>query len=343
MRTLSKLFFFFLFLGLPFTKAQEWHLSTFGKSQYVPLEDFCRFYHFPQLPYSPATEVHLSNGLVSLDFKPNSSVVFIDGVKHWLSFPIIQRGAEIWISRTDLCCLFDPILRPERIPQSRLYRGVVIDPGHGGSDKGAISRKGTEKNYALDTARRLAAILKARGIPVVMTRNEDVFVSLDQRVRMAAYYPEYIFISIHFNQAYGGGHGLETYALSPRGSPSTNSGRLYLTDYIASPGNQTDPLNILLAHDIHSQIIRLHPADPDMDRGLKRARFKVLRENLLPSVLVEGGFLSNAIESSLVDHPIYRQKLAEAIARGVLLFFNQIHSQGKKGRPNTLASDGSGP
>ncbi|QSR87510.1 N-acetylmuramoyl-L-alanine amidase [Candidatus Methylacidiphilum infernorum] len=338
---LIRIFLFFLFLGSSFLKAEPWHLVQFGKSQYVPLEDFCRFYHFSTPDYYPSQPIHLSNGINSLDFLPNTSFVYIDGVKHWLSFPIVERLGQIWISRTDLCCLFEPLLRPGMIPTDRLYRGVVIDPGHGGSDKGAVSRKGTEKNYALDTARRLAALLKARGIPVVMTRNKDVFVSLDERIRMASHYPDYIFVSIHYNQAYGGGHGLETYALSPRGSPSTNSRRLYLTDYSPSPGNRTDSLNILLAHDIHSQIIRLHPYDSDMDRGLKRARFKVLRENSLPSVLVEGGFLSNSIESSLVDHESYRQKLAEAIARGILTFFNQVNPQKKKALQKSFASDGS--
>ncbi|TFE68358.1 N-acetylmuramoyl-L-alanine amidase family protein [Methylacidiphilum caldifontis] len=327
-----------LFFGLSFLRAQQWHLASFGKSQYVPLEDFCRFYNFSSFDSSPTQDVHLSNGFTTLDFKPNTSVVFIDGVRHWLSFPIIERSGEIWISRTDLSCLFEPILRPRMIQTERVYRGVVIDPGHGGSDKGAVSRKGTEKNYALDTARRLAALLKAKGIPVVMTRNEDVFVPLEERVRIASFYPDFIFVSIHYNQAYGGGHGLETYALSPHGSPSTNSGRLYRTDYIPSLGNRTDPLNILLAHDIHCQIIRLHPGDSDMDRGLKRARFKVLRENMLPSVLVEGGFLSNSIESSLVDHSAYRQKLAEAIARGILTFFEQVNPQKKRTEKKVFAA-----
>jgi hypothetical protein len=88
------------------------------------------------------------------------------------------------------------------------------------------------------------------------------------------------------------------------------------------PGNDDDAMNILLASMVHSEIIRLNPGDPTADRGVKRARFVVIKQNVLPAILVEGGFVSNRMEAARVNRPDYRQTLADAIARGVIRFVN---------------------
>lgn len=311
-------------------RAEEvrWHLVTIGAHEYVPLEELCRFYGMSSA--EPVVgEIHLSGRIGTVDGRQGSPYVLIDGIRHALSFPLIERAARWYVSRTDLSCLFDPIFRPSRVPVRLAFRGVVIDPGHGGEDKGARSRNGRyEKDYALDTARRLGAVLRSRGIPTVFTRTSDVYVPLEERVRVAQSYPDYVFVSLHYNQSEPSGHGVETYCLAPRGAPSSNNGSwVRRVDYLPLPGNSNDLLNTLLAHEIHLELVRLRPDDPEMDRGFRRARFVVLRDNPLPGVLVEGGFLSDPSDSAWIDRPMYRQRLAEAVGRGLDRFFQATRAR----------------
>jgi N-acetylmuramoyl-L-alanine amidase len=251
--------------------------------------------------------------------------MYLDGVHYVMSFPVENGDHGDWlVSRMDVIKLFEPILRPTEIAGRHTIRGVVIDAGHGGTDNGATSRLGAEKNYTLDTAFRLRKILQDAGFKVVFTRSNDVFVDLYERAHIASLYPDYAFVSIHFNSATPEARGLETYCLSPRGAASTSSNYLTRGDIQKLPGNDYDTQNILLASMVHSEIIKLNPGDQSADRGVKRARFVVIKQNVLPAILVEGGFVSNHMESSRVDRPDYRQSLANAIARGVIRFSNSM-------------------
>jgi len=124
------------------------------------------------------------------------------------------------ISETDLEKLVDPVLRPSYIPNGGAFRTVVIDPGHGGRDPGAVNKYGTEADYNLKVALRVSAYLKKIGFQVVMTRTGDTSLSLSDRVKVANRYSDAIFISIHFNAGGAGkAHGIETFTLSPQGVP----------------------------------------------------------------------------------------------------------------------------
>ncbi len=250
--------------------------------------------------------------------------MYLDGVHYVLSFPV-EFGDHDWlISRMDVIKLFEPILRPTEISGRHSIRGVVIDAGHGGSDNGAGSRYGNEKTYTLDTANRLEKILRDVGLKTVFTRRSDVFVDLYERAHIASLYPDYCFVSIHYNSATEEARGLETYCLSPRGAASTSSAYLTRGDIQKLPGNDYDTQNILLASMVHSEIVKLNPGDQTADRGVKRARFVVIKQNVLPAILVEGGFVSNRMEAARVNRPDYRQSLAQAIARGVIKFCNSM-------------------
>jgi N-acetylmuramoyl-L-alanine amidase len=257
-----------------------------------------------------------------MSLKIGSPDLYLDGVHYVMSFPI-EGGDHDWlVSRMDVIKLFEPVLRPTEISGRHTIRGVVIDAGHGGSDNGATSRLGNEKTYTLDTAYRLDAILRSAGLKTVFTRRTDVFVDLYERAHIASLYPDYAFVSIHFNSAMEEARGLETYCLSPRGAASTSSAYLTRGDIQKLPGNDYDTQNILLASMVHSEIIKLNPGDATADRGVKRARFVVIKQNVLPAILVEGGFVSNHMEAARVNRSDYRQNLAEAIARGVIRFAN---------------------
>src|SRR5207302_8893629 len=93
----------------------------------------------------------------------------------------------------------EPQLRPQRIPNLDRVQTVVLDPGHGGYDKGATSNYGCEKDFALDVARKVRPLLQAKGLRVIMTRESDAFVPLELRARIANAANNPVFVSIHFN------------------------------------------------------------------------------------------------------------------------------------------------
>jgi N-acetylmuramoyl-L-alanine amidase len=303
-------------------RAFNWDTSTARGRDYVTLRSFCAFYNFGYAAPGGNSSVTARSANHSLTLKMGRPDMWLYGVHYVMSFPVEQGNGDWLVSRMDVIKLFEPILRPQEIAGRRPMRGVVIDAGHGGTDNGATSRLGAEKNYTIDTAFRLQALLNDAGIPTVLTRRNDVFVDLYERAHIASMYPDYAFVSIHFNSASEEARGLETYCLSPRGAASTSSSYLTRADIQMLPGNDDDALNILLASAVHSEIIKLNPGDPSMDRGVKRARFVVIKANQLPAILVEGGFVSNRMESARVNSPGYRQALAECIARGLVKFSN---------------------
>jgi N-acetylmuramoyl-L-alanine amidase len=171
------------------------------------------------------------------------------------------------------------------------FSTVVIDPGHGGFDRGGIpSQRVPEKMVALDTALRLERILQRAGLRTVMTRSTDVFVPLSVRSAMANAERDAIFVSIHYNASpRQSAHGIETYSENNRGA--------------------------VLAARIQRQIISRVSTE---NRGIRSAEYYVLRNCRLPAVLVECGFLTNPSEAQLALTTSYRQRIAEQIAAGVM-------------------------
>jgi N-acetylmuramoyl-L-alanine amidase len=313
---------FCLLFALP-ARAFNWATANVDGRDYVTLQSFCTFYGIGYAAPAGSNFFRSRSATHSIGFKLGSPDAYIDGVHYVMSFPVESGNGDWLVSRMDVIKLFEPIFRPEEISGRHTIRGVVIDAGHGGSDNGAVSaRGGMEKNYTLDTAYRLEAILRAAGLKTVLTRRNDIFVDLYERAHIASLYPDYCFVSIHYNSAEAEARGLETYCLSPRGAASSSSAYLTRADIYKLPGNDEDGQNILLASMVHSEIIRLNPGDPTADRGVKRARFVVIKANVLPAILVEGGFVSNRMEAARLNQAGYRQELAEAIARGVIHFAN---------------------
>jgi N-acetylmuramoyl-L-alanine amidase len=176
----------------------------------------------------------------------------------------------------------------------RGFDTVVVDPGHGGYDPGGILGLRTdpdEKTVTLAVARRLARILRSQGLRVVMTRDADVFVSLGQRTAPTYHFRgRAVFISIHFNAALrAGARGIETYYYRP------------------------DSLG--LATRIHRAILAATGAE---DRYVHWRGFFVVRRSAVPAILCECGFLTNPDENRLADRPDYQQRLAAAIASGLI-------------------------
>ena len=167
---------------------------------------------------------------------------------------------------------------------------IVIDPGHGGSDYGAIRDGINEKDITLDVSQRVAAVLKSRGYIVELTRNDDTYLSLEERVDLAEDAMPEIFISIHVNSAV---------AIEPNGIETH-----YYHEYSKD-----------LASVIHSKLIKNINAK---DRGLFKSKFYVINHTTMPAVLVEMGFISNPDERKQLITEFRKQKTAKAIAEGII-------------------------
>jgi N-acetylmuramoyl-L-alanine amidase len=221
---------------------------------------------------------------------------------------------------------------------------IAIDAGHGGHDPGAIGRSGLkEKTITLDIAKRLAALVKDRlGCKVVMTRDTDVFIPLDQRPFIAKSHDADLFVSIHVNaNRKNRSRGIETYIQSLRPSDreamaTAARENAMSTKKLSELKTEVEKIlealdrdnkledSLQLAHAVQGSLVdTMRPAQPRIvNLGVKRAFFYVLMNTKMPSILAEVGFISNPEEEKLLRKEAYRQKIAEALYQGVKRFID---------------------
>jgi N-acetylmuramoyl-L-alanine amidase len=296
--------------------SDDWQIIKVGGHDYLSIDNIAKFYGFPPGAVAARNKMSLEDGSRSLDFALDSREVMINGARNWLCFPVIEQEGKLLVSRMDLAKTIEPQLRPHLIPNIDQVQTVVLDPGHGGYDKGATSSYGCEKDFALDVARKLRPLLQAKGLRVIMTRESDAFVPLELRARIANAVRNSIFVSIHFNATDRDPNatGFEIYSLAPRGAPSTSSDSVATSFMDTQAGNAVDTQSVALSSCIYHSLLG---HIPEFDRGIKRARFVVLRLTKVPAVLIEGGFLTERGESRLIANKDWRAKLAAAISVGI--------------------------
>ena len=178
---------------------------------------------------------------------------------------------------------------------------VVIDPGHGGPDPGAIGIGGIkETDVVLEISKIVKKLLSEKGVKVMLTRKKEVDLDLPPRVSFANNADADIFVSIHANASRGKRrdiNGLETFY------------------YRGWKGR-------LLARRIQKQILRVSPGSPD--RGVKQGRFYVIKNTRMPAVLVEIGFLTGRLDAKRLEKTAHRKRLAYAIAKGILEYLSKV-------------------
>lgn len=248
----------------------------------------------------------------------------------WLNSPILpDANSAFTITKGDLEKVLLPVVRPRGGDTNRTLR-VILDAGHGGTDGGCHSPWGLdEKDVVLDIAKRVGNRLLRAGFDVVYTRDDDTFIELDDRPVRAENAQADAFVSIHANYAGStAARGAETYTMTLTGADSTGGGKRQDTSWAS--GNRHDALNTLLGYCIHS---RLPGPLGESDRGLRHARYVVLRKAPCPAVLVEIGFLSHYRDSRNAAGKWHRERLAAAIADGVKAYAGHLPVPQKKAPP----------
>ncbi len=315
----SVLPFLFASLALPSSiaiAAGEWQVIKVNGHDYLSVDNVSKFYGLPAEVVPSGAKIQSETADHPLEFVSGSREAMINGARSWLCFPVIEQEGKVLVSRTDVAKTIEPLVRPHRVPNVGKVQTVVLDPGHGGHDKGQMSRYGAEKDFALDVARKLRPILQAKGFRVIMTREGDYFVPLEVRAKIANSARNSIFVSIHFNATNDDPNatGFEIFSFTPRGAPSTSDGTLASNSFNMQPGSSVDAQSMALSACIyHSLLGQLR----EYDRGIKRARFAVLRLTKVPAVLIEGGFLTERGESKLISNKDWRAKFAGAIGMGI--------------------------
>ena len=269
-----------------------------------------------------------------------------------MSYPIIQRNNEFWLPENFLIYTL-PFFFPNNISWSeesktlitetqndRRINTIVIDPGHGGRDPGAVGRRSHEKNIVLNIAQKLKSQLeKELGVNVLLTRNKDEYVTLQDRTNFANTNNADLFISIHTNSSRNrSANGIEVFFLS---TAQTNDARavealenqvVYDFEGGADAVRFYDDLSFILADlqqaqhleessdlaiRLQSELVRTTRAN---DRGVKQAGFYVLKGAFMPAVLVELGFISNEREEQRLGTAAYQDSMVAAIVEGVKSF-----------------------
>lgn len=258
----------------------------------------------------------LTNKAARLQFTADSREARFNGLQLWLLYPLVTRDGDIYISQLDVDATFRPLLAAPKYDSGKKVRTVCLDAGHGGKDPGNQAGGRREKDLTLKLTAEVRAQLQKMGFKVVFSRASDRFIELSDRPALARKQGADLFVSLHFNGTGGdrsAAQGSEVYAMTPAGAASTNA-RGEGAGSRAYAGNRNDSKNLLLAYQIQKSLVRMLGSE---DRGVRRARFEVLREATMPAVLIEAGFLSHPVEGKKIFTAEYRKKMAQAIAEGI--------------------------
>ena len=200
---------------------------------------------------------------------------------------------------------------------------VVLDPGHGGQDSGVMAAGILEKDLTLDVAKRVERLVRLKGLPALLTREGDDYVSLASRAALANRERDCIFVSIHFNEGKKPiATGVETYYASH--VASRFSAVSSWIPFLQGTVEPSDPESQRLAGFIQEALVSQTQA---LNRGTKAEQFFVIANVKHPAVLVEGGFLTNKAEVGKLGSPEYREQIAAAITDGITRYRDVVRQR----------------
>lgn len=319
--------YFFVLFAVACASAAD---ITLNEQPYIDLRDVARALGMKYRAVQPQKKVKLESAWSTLEFQVHKNDFTLNGSNIHLGMPVALHRRHLYITRRDYDFLIKPILVPQQSEDPPKLYHIVIDPGHGGKDRGTENKKYgiQEKDLSLDIAMRLKKKLEACGYRVSLTRAKDVFVSLDDRARFARRAQADLFVSIHFNAAQNNkAVGVETYVLTLPMHPSSGRTKIVSADKKAYPSNRYDKWSALAGFYVQRSLSQNAQI---VDRGLKHARFAVLKDLNCPGMLVEGGFLSNDAEAKGLSTSERRDQLAQQLADGISTYQKTLNRVRKK-------------
>ncbi len=323
-------------------------IRTLNGAEYLALDKVCDFYSLDYKYDTFTRTATIRKGSNSIIVRAEGERALVNSEMVKLEKPAILSGNTLFVPLSFVRNNLGPITGyrvPGRLPtekeqpQRLTVRAVIIDPGHGGNDPGAIGRRRhlKEKDLTLVLARKLKSLLEAANIKVVMTRDSDVFIPLPQRSEIANKSVADLFVSIHINASRNKSmRGFECYYLSNATDDNARALEAFENSSLKIDEAASAEHSRLLDKTLWDMTLtenRLESAElagyicDSVDgsllmgnRGIRSARFYVLKHTNLPAVLVETGYVSNKYEELKLKDPDFLDRMAEAIARGILKY-----------------------
>jgi N-acetylmuramoyl-L-alanine amidase len=325
-------------------------ITTFQGAQYIPLTKICDVYGLSWKwdPYIKTATIERKGKIVLM---AGSSKILVNGSEVELDRPVIQSGGTVYVPvsfvRLGLSRIVESVLAGQPVEKALseggnkrfTIRSVVIDPGHGGKDPGAIGIRMhlKERSLTLAIAKKLRDDLEAKGMRVIMTRDDDTFIPLPRRTEIANKSGVDLFISIHINASRSRLlNGFECYYLSEatddnaRALEALENSSLRLGDSAAmehSSGVDKALWDMTLSENrresaaLASYICNTVERDMETkNRGIRSARFFVLKGTRMPAVLLEMGYISNITEEKKMSEGQYWDRMVDAVAKGILAY-----------------------
>ncbi|MEA4863696.1 MAG: N-acetylmuramoyl-L-alanine amidase [Victivallaceae bacterium] len=311
------------------TSISKVRTGTFFSRRYARFADVASYLKMRMTEAKSGMRLLTLLGRSSASFRPDQRPAVINGMPIILNYAPLWQGGRAWLSWSDLISTMLPLYQRSSLRRHTPIH-IVIDPGHGGSDPGASGRVSKEKNITLSMAFELKRQLESRYVTiqgkrtrlrVTLTRSGDSTVSLEQRAAICNRARGQLFISLHADAASPSVSGIGTFSLTPPGAPSYNASKVVNE---RSTGQAWCNNSLFFAYCVQKNIVS--KIKDTSNRGLKRARFSVLRNTDCPSVLVETGFITNTREERNLNSSAYRKRLAAAIADGVVEYIGQVRS-----------------
>ena len=288
---------------------------TYQKRRFVLLQDVAKYYGMKITYQTKGIQLKSSRDTVELQYKKR--IANVNKTNMYLTHAPLVRGALVYLDENDFFLVIDPVIRNAPLWKHSI-KTILVDAGHGGKDQGAPGvNKLLEKNITLQMANKLAAQLRKSGYKVLMTRTGDTTLTLQQRADLCEKYKPHLFISIHCNAVKNKKtSGVETFAMTPRGAASTSDKK---PGKSTGPGNSYDKNNYRLAYEVQKKLIQVTKSP---DRGVKHARFFVLRKAICPGILVETGFITHPKEGVNLSKSAYQDKIISGIVSGINAYVN---------------------
>ena len=282
------------------------------KDRYVSLNSICSDYDVSWAWDGFSKTIRLNKRYNEVWLYPGSSLIRVNNKVCDLVTPVEMKGSQILVPES-LTQLVD-------LNKSRTtVKKIVIDAGHGGKDPGAMGSQMPEKDIVLDIVIRLKKELAKAGFNVLMTRDQDVFIPLQERAELANRKNADLFISVHVNASSSAvPRGFEAFYLAGQSDQNKNITDLNTgVEHMFASGQQKESIEI--AHTVSRNLEQMLYLET---RYIKGANFRVLKVAKMPAVLLELGYVTNNTEGKLLNNSEYRQMLSESIAKGIFQYAN---------------------